>query len=73
MPYSLIKEKVVNCPIEERIMIADIALSSINEINPEVELAWNKVAVKRLAELRSGKVNGVSAARVFSRARSRVA
>lgn len=69
MPYAIIKEKICDYPVEERIMIADAALESLNQMNPEIEAAWGEIAIKRLDELRSGMVEGVPANEVFAHAR----
>ena len=41
----------------------------LNGIDPDVDAAWGAVARRRMRELRSGKVRGIPASSVFSRAR----
>lgn len=58
-------------PVEERVMIIDSLLRTINPPLAEVEIEWMMVANRRLAELRSGHVEAVPGNEVFARIRSR--
>jgi putative addiction module component (TIGR02574 family) len=58
-------------PVEERVMIIDSLLRTINPPLAEVEIEWMMVANRRLAELRSGHVEAVPGNEVFDRIRSR--
>ena len=62
-------KQIENYPIEDRVMMADAIIASLNGVRPEYEEAWADVAELRLAELRLGKVKGVAGADVFARAR----
>ena len=59
-------------PVEERVMVIDSLLRTINAPSPEVEADWARVAGRRLAELRSGEVKAVPGDEVFARIRSRL-
>jgi len=58
-------------PIEERVIVIDSLLRTINPPLAEVEIEWIGVAKRRLAELRSGQVAAVPGDEVFARIRDR--
>ena len=60
-------EEVASLPVEERAMVADSILRSLNASNPEIDAKWAEVAQRRLAELRSGQVDAVPGEEVFAR------
>ena len=69
MPVAMMVKQIENYPIEDRVMMADAIIASLNGVRPEYEEAWADVAELRLAELRLGKVKGVAGSEVFARAR----
>jgi len=69
MPAAMMLEQIASYPVEDRVMMADAIIESLNGIDPDVEAAWGAVARRRMRELRSGKVRGVPVSAVFSRAR----
>ena len=69
MPAARVLEQIVSYPVEDRVMMADALIESLNGIDPDVDAAWATVARRRMRELRSGKVHGVPVSAVFSRAR----
>ena len=69
MPVAMMVKRIENYPVEDRVMMADAIIASLNGVRPECEEAWADVAELRLAELRLGKVKGVAGADVFARAR----
>ena len=69
MPVAMMVKQIENYPVEDRVMMADAIIASLNGVRPEYEKAWADVAELRLAELRLGKVKGVAGADVFARAR----
>jgi putative addiction module component (TIGR02574 family) len=69
---DIIKE-AESLPIEERVIIIDSLLQTINPSLAGVEAEWIRVAKRRLAELRSGKVKAVAGEEVFARIRTRFA
>ena len=69
MPAAMMLEQIASYPVEDRIMMADAIIESLNGIDPDVDAAWSAVARRRMRELRSGKVRGVPVSSVFSRAR----
>jgi len=60
-------EEVASLPVEERAMVADSILRSLNASNPEIDAKWAEVAQRRLAELRGGQVEAVPGEEVFGR------
>lgn len=58
-------------PVEERVMVIDSLLRTINPPLAEVEIEWMTVAKRRLAELRSGQVEAVPGNEVFARIHDR--
>lgn len=65
-------EEAKSLPVEERVMVIDSLLLSINPPLAEVEIEWLKVANRRLSELRSGRVEAVPGNDVFDRIRGRL-
>jgi len=69
MPVSMIMKQIADYPVEDRVLLADGIIASLNGSSPQIEAEWVSTAKHRLGEFRSGKVRGSSAAMVFSRAR----
>lgn len=53
-------------PIEERVLVADSLLRSLNPLAPKIDRKWAEAAKLRLEQLQSGKVSPVPGERVFS-------
>ncbi len=60
-------------PVEERTLVVDYLLRSLNPPDPEIDRKWAAVAKRRLEELRSGRVKPVPGEEVFARIRQRFA
>ena len=60
-------EAAVSLPVEERTMLADSILRSLDTPESDIDGKWAKVAQQRLAELRSGKVRPIPGEQVFAR------
>jgi putative addiction module component (TIGR02574 family) len=58
-------------PVEERLMVIDSLLRTINAPTTEIDFEWVEVAKRRLAELRSGRTKAVPGDEVFARIRNR--
>ena len=63
--------KAVSLPVEERALLVDSLLRSLNQPESDIDKKWAVVAQKRLAEMRSGKVKPVPGEEVFERIRNR--
>lgn len=66
MKTSEIISELANLPVDERAMIADSLLQTLNATQPEIEQAWLKLAQRRLTEIRDGSVETLSADAVFA-------
>jgi putative addiction module component (TIGR02574 family) len=60
-------------PVEERTVVVDSLLRSLNPPDPEIDRKWAAVAKRRLEELRSGRVKPIPGEEVFARIRQRFA
>ena len=67
MTMKEIIEEVASLPVDERAMVADSILRSLNASNPEIDAKWAEVAQRRLAEVRSGQVAPLPGEHVFAR------
>ena len=61
---DLISE-ALSLPVEERAQVAESILMSMNPPDASIDKKWTNIAKKRLAELRSGAVKGISGEEVF--------
>jgi len=68
-----IVEQAETLPIEDRLLVVDSLLRTLNPPDAEVDRKWAEVAKRRLAELRSGRVTLLPGAEVLARARERFA
>jgi hypothetical protein len=68
-----IVEQAETLPIEDRLLVVDSLLRTLNPPDAEVDRKWTEAAKRRLAELRSGKVAPLPGAEVLARARQRFA
>ena len=84
VPFNTIKHEVTDMPstaeiiheaeslpVEERTLVVDSLLRSLNPPNPEIDRKWAGVAKRRLQELRSGQVKPVPGEEVFAKIRQR--
>jgi putative addiction module component (TIGR02574 family) len=62
----------VALPAEERALLVDSLLRSLDQPESDIDKKWAGVANKRLAEMRSGKVKPVPGDEVFERIRNRL-
>lgn len=59
-------EEALSLPVEERAIIADSLLRSLNMPDTTIDAKWGEVARNRLQEIRSGKVKPIPGDEVFS-------
>jgi len=64
-------EEAESLPVEERAMVIDSLLRSLNPPSVEIDKEWVKVAKRRLAELRFGRVAPIPGNEVFAKIRER--
>jgi len=60
-------DEVVSLPVEERALVVDSLLRSLNQPESEIDRKWAAVAQRRLAEIRSGAVEPVPGEEVFEK------
>ena len=60
-------DEAVSLPVEDRALVIDSLLRSLNQPESEIDKKWAKVAQQRLEELRSGAVQAVSGQEVFQK------
>ena len=58
---------VVSLPVEERVLVVDLLLRSLNKPESDIDKKWTIVAKQRLADLRSGSVQSIPGKEVFDR------
>ncbi len=58
--------EVTSLPIEERAMVADCILRSLNPPESDIDRKWAAVAKRRLGELQSGQVRAVPGEAIFA-------
>ena len=64
-------QEAESLPVEERAMVIDSLLRTLNPPSAEIDAEWAKVAKRRLSELRSGRVKAVPGDEVFAKIRER--
>ena len=69
---EIVKE-AESLPVEERAIVVDSLLRTLNPPDPKIDREWAIVAKRRLSELRSGKVQAVPGDEVLAKARKRFA
>jgi hypothetical protein len=72
MKTAEIISELANLPLEERALIADSLLQTLNPTQPDIQQAWVKVAQQRLNDISSGKVEPILASDVFARINARL-
>ncbi len=58
-------------PVEERAIVIDSLLRTLNPPSAEIDKEWTEIAKRRLAELRSGSIKTIPGDEVFSKIRER--
>ena len=65
MNTAALIEEVVSLPVEERTLVVESLLQSLNRPESEIDQQWKRVAQKRLAALPNGEVQAVDGRKVF--------
>ena len=66
-------DEALSLPVEDRALIADSLLQSLNMPDPDIDKKWTEIAKRRLGELRSGKIKPIPGNEVFDRIHKRFA
>jgi len=64
-------QEAESLPVEERAMVIDSLLRSLNPPSIEIDREWVKVAKRRLAELQSGAMKPIPGNEGFAKIRER--
>ncbi len=59
--------EAISLPVDERAIMIDCLLKSLNPPEVEIDKKWAAIAKQRLAELRNGKVKAISGDEVFEK------
>jgi RNA polymerase-interacting CarD/CdnL/TRCF family regulator len=60
-------EQAISLPVEDRALVVDFLLRSLNQPESEIDKKWSSLAKERLHELRSGSVTPVAGDEVFEK------
>ena len=60
-------DEAVSLPVEERALVVDSLLRSLNQPDSEIDKKWAVVAKRRLTELRSESVETIPGQKVFNK------
>jgi len=71
-PKELIAE-VISLPVEERAIVVDSILRSLNSPEDDIDRQWIAEAERRLDEVRTGRVKTIPGDQVFAQIRKRFA
>jgi putative addiction module component (TIGR02574 family) len=72
MDKQTLIDEAISLPVEDRVLVVDSILRSLNPTDAKIDREWVKVAQQRLEDLKSGKVSAVPAEEVFERVRERL-
>ncbi|MBI5191027.1 MAG: addiction module protein [Nitrospirae bacterium] len=59
--------EATSLPVEERALLVDTLLKSLNPVEEDIDRKWAAVAKRRLEELESGKVKAVPGDEVYNK------
>jgi putative addiction module component (TIGR02574 family) len=59
--------EAISLPVEERLIVVDSLLKSLNPPETDIDKKWAAVAKRRVAELRSGKVKAIPGNEAFQK------
>jgi len=64
--------EAMSLPVEERLVVIDTLLKSLNPVESGSDIKWVQASQNRLKDIRSGKVATASADEVFLRIQARL-
>ena len=66
MNTSALIDEVSALPIEDRALVVQSLLLSLNQPEKDIDNKWSDIANKRLENLRTGRVNSVDGEKIFN-------
>ncbi len=63
--------EAVSLPVEERALLVDSLLRSLNTPEPDIDKKWIAVAKNRLQQLRAGEITAIPSEEVFKKVAAR--
>jgi len=66
-------QEAATLPVEERVIVVDSLLRTLNPPDAEIDGAWARIAQRRLMDLRSGRVQSIPGDQVFAKVKARFA
>jgi putative addiction module component (TIGR02574 family) len=73
MRFREILNEAISLPVEQRVVLADALLGSLNPTDAANDRAWIAEAERRLDEITSGKVAAIPSDEVFAEIQKRFA
>lgn len=67
MSTDTLIDEAISLPVEDRALIVESLLSSLNQPKTYIDEKWSEIANKRLADIRSGKVKPIDGKYVFDK------
>ena len=64
-------DEAESLPVEERALLVDSLLRTLNQPEAEIDAEWTAVAQKRVSEMRAGTVKPVPGQEVFEKIKNR--
>jgi putative addiction module component (TIGR02574 family) len=59
--------EAISLPVEERALIVDSLLKSLNQPESDIDEKWASLSERRLDDLRSGRIKAVAGGEVFNK------
>jgi len=66
MNTAALIEEAISLPVEERTLVVESLLQSLNSPESEIDQEWKSIAQKRLAAIQNGEVQVVDGDKVFN-------
>lgn len=71
MTTQALIDEAVSLPVEQRVLVVDALLQTLNRPDSGIDREWADLAQRRLSELREGNVQAVPGEQVFQKLRKR--
>jgi putative addiction module component (TIGR02574 family) len=64
-------QEIESLPVDERAVVAESVLKSLNPVDQQIEDQWLELAERRLQELKTKKVKSIPGKKVFEKIQKR--